>query len=275
MNQVNVYDAGGTPFDVEELRYKELPPIPQWAIDRINEAGGFTGDKPNVRIVSGLDPAIQEFYGGKWWRTYAFREHVHSEFVIWHRQGKPDKILTPKEAEVIARSKNKEGILTPRLDTRVTEHGVPRYFVELYKPPQYFGEPEAWESIRYDKDENEKWFDLMGEFPHEGRYETWFCIEEAVEENGNIIGTRFKDLDELAVGLIIEKIEEAKNKTMAEKHKEIRHEAYYDTQKAIAEAKDNVREIVREHADRLVGTPKSFVPSKYESSNKSETSKEG
>jgi len=267
MDRVNidVFDVSGVAYSVEDLALRELPAIPDWFIESLNEIGGFCEEKPNLRIVSGLDPEVKEFYGGKWWLKYAFREHKHTDYVIWHRQGKPEKILTPKEAEVIAKSKKKEGIFIPQISVEVKEYGVPRYFLEIYKPPEAFGTPEAWEQIRYDKDENDKWFDLMGEFPYDGMYDTWFCIEEPVFDKDNkIVGTKFKELDEDVLEVIRVKVDEIKNKSAVQRHAEMRQEVDDDYKKMIADSKEEIKEIVKERIDRLVETPKSVVPNNYE-----------
>ena len=257
-----VFNTKGVDIDQSELKMAELPLIDSSIEEIITEAGGKTGDYPNVRIVSGLDPNITEFIGGKEWRVYAFREHYHKTVYLYTEAGKETKILTEKEAGIITNSKKHKGIIIPKKITDVVERGIPRYFVEIYRPAEHFGSEEQWNKIRYDKDENDNWIDLMGDFPHEGRYETWFCIEEAVEDkDGKVIKTRFKEIDDVALSFILQKIEEVKqNKlSMAERHIQMLEEENKEKQVEVEKAKENIKDIVADRIDRITGTVKSYM----------------
>lgn len=255
---VKVFNTKGAEFNEDELMLNELPEIEQHIIDAITEAGGKCGDIPNFRVVSGLDPNITEFIGGKEWRIYAFRHHKHNDFLMYHEQGKEPRVISDAEAKILDKSDKAKGIIIPKVHTHVEEFGIPRYFMEVYRPPEYFGTQEAWDAIRYDKDENDKWFDLMGEYPHEGRYETWFCIEEAIEDaKGNVVETVFKPLDDVAVSFILNMIERIiqKQESLVEQHRQMREESFEDYLGEIKKAKDNVRDIVADRVDRLIETP--------------------
>lgn len=265
MENLIYYDTKGVEFSEDDMLITELPPIPDWFQESLKEAGGTYNDTPNIRVVSGLNPDLQEFIGGQWRLKYSFIEVFKDEIYIWHREGKKPVTLMPKEAEVLIKSNKKEGFIIPRTITRTLESGIPRYFVEIYKPASYFGTPEEWEKERFDKDENDEIFDLMGEFPYDGMYETWFCIEEPILDKDNkVVSTKFKELDELTLEFIKYKIEEIKNKTATQQHIEYLEENKIQAEKKIAEMKDNVKEIIKERIDRIVETPKSFVPNNYE-----------
>jgi hypothetical protein len=253
MSQVDVYDASGVVFDDREIHLiTELPPIPQWFQDALTESGGTCEDKPNVIVVSGLDPMQQEWVGGRWWRKYAFREHTKTEYCIWHKPDGTKKAVSKKEAEVLQKSRKLTGIITEVVDRIVTEHPIPRYFVEFFRPASYYGSEEAWEHIRWNEDESGKLVDLMGEFPREGRYETWFCIEEPIVENGVVVRTEVRYLDDTVLGLIKHKIEEVKNSTASEQHLKLRKEAHEKWEKDKAALKSNIKDIVADRVDRLL-----------------------
>lgn len=257
MTDVKVFNTKGAEFADEELLLTELPPIDDYIVDAITEAGGKCGDVPNFRIVSGLDPNITEFIGGREWRVYAFRHHKHNDFLMYHEEGKEPRVISEAEADILNKSKKAKGIIIPKVQTHVEEFGIPRYFVEIYRPSEYFGTQEAWDAIRYEKDENDKWFDLMGEYPHQGRYETWFCLEEAVESTDGTVKTKFKELDDVALEFILNMIERVllKQQSLVEQHREMREESFADFENEIKKAKENARDIVAERIDRLVETP--------------------
>lgn len=265
---IPVFEVDGTQFDESELQIQELPPVPEWFQEQLNEIGGYCGDKPNLRIVSGLDPEIQEFFGGKWWRKYAFRIHDNMQYFIWRRSGEKDRILTPKEAQVISNSKKKEGILIPKVDERVIEFGIPRYFLEFYKPPHKFGDPDEWEKERWLMDETEGLIELMPPFPHEGDYETWFCIEEPVLENNKVVKTKFKELDEIVLEFIRFEVDKVKaQKTLAQAHIDNLKEGYEEKTKSLKPIKEEIKDRIKDRIDRIKETPKTSVPSNYGDSN--------
>lgn len=253
MDTVKIFNAEGAVFDEREMSLTELPPIPDFAVQEITEAGGTTNGKPNVRIVSGLDPDIVEWVGGRFWRVYAFREHNPKEYAILHQPNGDKRILTMAEAAVFAKSPKLQGVVIPVKEDDIIEHGIPRYFVEYYKPPEYFGLESLWEEHRYIEDDDGKKVDLLGEFPSEGRYETWFAIEEAEEVDGQFTGrTTFREIDDVVVELIKAKIEAAKTSSAAEQHLQSRMEA--DEQMAQTEKKlrEDIADVVAEHVDRII-----------------------
>lgn len=253
MDNVDVWDAKEVVFGVDEQSWTELPPIPEWFNERLLEIGGTCDDTPNLRVVSGLDPEVKEFYGGRWWMKYAFKDETINSYTVWHKPDGSKRILSNKEAEVLGKSKKKyQGILIPVVDRQVIEYGIPRYFLEFYKPPEMFGSAEAWESIRYDFDDAGKSVDLMGEFPHNGMYTTWFCIEEPVVENGKIVSTKFRELDEVVLAFIEDKVKEVRNTYSFEQHKKLRKEVDADYVKQQADIEDKIRDIVTERVDKLM-----------------------
>lgn len=249
---VLVWDARGAEFLEEDMALQELPPVPSWVEEQLLEAGGTCDGKPNVRIVSGLDPELKEFYGGRWWRKYAFRSHQRNEYALLHQPDGKKRILSPKEAEVMGKQKNLKGIIVPVVEDQIFEYGVPRYYVEYFKPAEYFGTAEAWNHVRYEQDEDGKWIDLMGEFPSEGVYETWFCIEEPIVEGGVIKKTKVRYIDEAVVEFIKLKIEETKQSTAVQRHIAIRKEVNEEAAKAKQELKEGIADIVKDRIDRLI-----------------------
>lgn len=266
---VKIYNTEGMEFDESELQIQELPPIPEWFVERLNEIGGFCGDKPNLRVVSGLDPNIQEFFGGKWWRKYAFRIHDDVQYFIWRRNNHKDKILTPKEAEIINKSKNKEGILIPKVDQKIIELGIPRYFLEFYKPPHKFGDPDEWEKERWVMDDDEGLIELMPPFPHEGDYETWFCIEDVELKDGKPVKTKFRELDEVVLEFIRVEVEKVLNQqSLAKAHIESLQDSQEQKAKSLKPIKEEIKYRIKDRIDRIVETPKTFVSKRYDDSNK-------
>lgn len=270
---VKVWDTSNIEYNESDLIITELPPIPEDFQREIQEAGGYTGKYPNLRVVSGLDPTLTEFVGGRYWLKYAFREHIKTEYAVWHKPNGEKKLLTPKEAQILGNSKKLQGIIIPTVETKILEYGIPRYFLEVYRPAEYYGTPEAWEFIRYDEDIEGKKHDLMGEYPYNGRYETWFCIEEPVLENGIVTGTKFRELDDIVLEFIKFKIEEDKTKTAQQQHQEVRQEIDAEYNEKRKKLKENITDIVEERIDRIIETPKSFVPKNYEHRNKTKNSK--
>lgn len=262
---IDVIKSEGLVFDKSEMALQELPPIPQWFQDQVNEVGGFFDDditKPNVRVVSGLDPNIIEFYGGGWHRKYVRRETHTFEYYIAHTKKGEKKILSPAEAKVFPKSM---GIVMPVVDKKITEYGIPRYFVELYKPPYAFGDRESWESVRYlDKDEPTNLagvtLDMLGEFPEQGGYDTWFCIEEPIMRDGKAVATKFRPLDEDVLIFIRYMVDKIKKESAEQQHLQVIEQRKKDWQKMISGIREDVKDIVKDRIDRLTETPKIFVP---------------
>lgn len=253
-------------FERPELDLNELPPIPQEFLDELAELGGYCNGYPNVRIVSGLDPEHMEFYGGKWWRKYAFREHSVKEYYTYtDKKTQKRKILTVAEGEVYRKSKKlmDGGILVPVIERNVYERGIPRYFVELYKPPIAFGSLEEWESLRYLQPDDPmnltgEFLDLLGDFPENGMYETWFCIEEPVEENGIVVSTQFKAIDDVAKEFIRFMVTRIKEESASETHAKMVEANLERVRGNLKSAKEEIRDRVKDRIDKIVQTPKTF-----------------
>lgn len=250
---VKVYKTEGLDMDMREMSLNELPPIPEGFNEELAEAGGWCDGKPNVKVVSGMDPELTEFYGDRWWRKYAFRENRVHHYAIWNKPDGEKKIISPAEAEVLQKAKNLKGIIIPVVDRQTIEHGIPRYFVEYYKPPELFGDPEAWEAERWLEAEDGRKVDLMGAFPSEGWYETWFMVEDVItDEAGEVTGTKLRLLDDVVLEFIKAKIEESRQFSASDEHTRRREVVNKEYLKHKEEMKNNIADIVRDHAHRLV-----------------------
>lgn len=268
----------GLMFERSDFEITELPPVPEDFQKELEELGGYCNGFPNVRIVSGMDPEHVEFYGGKFWRKYAFREHNRKEYYTYTTPDQKKKILTVAEGKVYEKSPKllKNGVLIPVIEHNVIEHGIPRYFVELYKPPIAFGSQEDWNLHRYmmPDDPNNftgEFIDMLGEYPENGLYETWFCIEEPIEENGKVVSTAFKAIDDEAKEFIRYMVETIKQRKAADVHRELVDEGAKTYLKEMEQMQEGVKEIVADRFDRLVGTPKSYGTGKeYDNGNSSQ-----
>jgi hypothetical protein len=250
---VRIYNTEGAVFDEREFSYEELPPISQEVLDTLLEAGGTCDGHPNVRIVSGLDESIVEWYGGRWWRKYALRQHVKNQYDVLHKPDGTKRVLSPQEAKVMGKMKDLKGIIIPVVENNIIEYGIPRYFVEYYKPAELFGTAEAWEKYRWFTGDDGRIIDLMGEFPKDGMYETWFAVEEAIlDTSGEVINTRFRYIDDVVLELILSKIEETKEFTQSEQHQNLRKEVNNEYWKKVQQTKEDVKDIVKDHIDRLI-----------------------
>jgi len=249
---VLVYNTRNAAIDESELELTELPEIPDWFQEALLESGGTCDGYANVRVVSGLDPNITEFYGGEWHRKYAFFEHDNVSYHILHKPDGTKKILSPAEASILDKSPHKQGIITVVKEHRRREYGIPRYFVEYYRPSVVYGIPEIWEEKRWIEEEDGKRIDLMGEFPHEGKYETWFCIEEPVVRFGEVVSTKFRQLDDVVLELIKHKIEESKKASLAAQHNESVKERLNSMQKQFDATREEIRDRVSDRVDRIM-----------------------
>lgn len=246
------------PFDETELGM-EIPPVPEHYQELVAEWGGNTGGTPNVRIVSGTDPTIVDWCAGQWIPRYSFPEVETINYAIWHKPDGTKKIITPAEAKVMDASPKIEGIILPVSETKVKDWLIPRYFVEVYKSPDQFGKPEEWEKERFIRDENNALIDLMGDFPENGAYETWFCVEDLkADEFGNIVATGFRNLDDEVMETIREKIYIAKTKSNYEQAVEATIEWNEKEDKRKEEFKQTVRDAISERIDRIMDVPKNI-----------------
>lgn len=275
MDIIDVYESDNIQLDPSELEITELPPVPEWFSNSINELAGFCDEKPNIRVISGLHADAVEWIGGKWWRKYAIRVFDTKEYVEWHKPNKDIKILSFKEAEIISSSKNFSGILIPKRESIVKEIPIPRYFVEIYRPPEWFGSKTEWEKYRYMFDEELGKVDIMGEFPENGLYETWFCIDEPVfDSSGKLIKTKFRNLDETVLAFIKAKIQEVldSGNSMARQVEKIVSISEEQKQKNLALIKENIGYRVKDRINRLTNTPRSVVPRNYDRNKSKKTS---
>lgn len=246
------------PFDESELGM-EIPAVPEHYQELVARWGGNTGGVPNVRIVSGTDPAIVDWCAGQWIPRYSFPEVETINYSIWHKPDGTKKIITPAEAKVMDASPKVEGIILPVTETKVHDWLIPRYFVEVYKEPDAFGRKEDWEKERFMADDNGVLIDLMGDFPENGAYETWFCIEDLkTDELGNVVASTFRGLDDEVMETIREHIETAKNKTRFEQAVEATEEWNKAESKKQEDFKQIVRDALSERIDRIMDVPKNI-----------------
>lgn len=246
------------PFDESELGM-EIPPVPEHYQELVAGWGGNSGGVPNVRIVSGTDPTIVDWCGGQWIPRYSFPEVDTVEYAIWHKPDGTKKIITPAEANVMNSSKKIDGIILPVTETKVKDWLIPRYFVELYKQPEQFGPREQWEKERFIQGENGEFVDLMGEYPENGAYETWFCIEDLkVDEYGAVIASTFRALDDEVLETIREHIHVAKTKSNYELAVEATEEWHKAEHEKKEKFKEKVKDALAERIDRIMDVPKNI-----------------
>lgn len=246
------------PFDETELGM-QIPPVPDHYQAFVAEWGGNTEGVPNVRIVSGTDPEIVDWCAGEWVPRYSFPEIETLNYAVWHKIDGTKKIITPAEAKVMEASSKLDGIILPVTETKVRDWLIPRYFVEIYRPPYYFGAPEEWEKHRYFSDENGLPVDLMGDFPENGAYETWFCVEDLkVDERGKVIASTFRQLDDEVMEVIRENIVTAKTKSKYEQAVEATQEWNKNEENKVEKFRETVKEALAERIDRITDTPKSY-----------------
>lgn len=243
------------PMDVTEFGM-QLPPVPDHIQERVKSWGGNNANTPNVRIVSGTDPEIVEWCAGRWIPRYTFPQVETVHYAVWHKPDGTKKILTPAEAKIRQNSKKFKGIVIPVTQNNVKDNLIPRYFVEVFKSAEYFGNKETWDSFRMDTDLNGNPIDLMGEFPENGKYETWFCIEDViVNEKGKPVKSVFRGLDDEVLEYIRLQIEDAKGRTLLQQHQKATEEARQRSVRVLEEIKSNIRDKISDRIDRIVQTP--------------------
>lgn len=242
----------------------ELPEIPVDFVEQINEIGGYCGVYPNIRIVSGLDPEAVEFNADEWKPRYAFWEKQNVTYYVRNWANGEKEVFT--EAQYKNINQANDCVDLPVVETLTKYIPIPRYFAELYHPPEFYGDEKTWEDSRYMYpddvlNDSGSTIDLMGEFPHNGQYETWFCIEDAVfDDDGKLIETTFKELDESVVEFIRFKVEKITNSFASERHTRTQLDNKEKEKKKLEESRDRIRDILRSRQDRLTNTEKIIVP---------------
>lgn len=247
--------AQDLPLDFSELG-SEIPPVPEHYQEMVARWGGSTGNTPNVRIVCGTDPTIVQWCGGQWVPKYSISEVEVVEYNVWHKPDGTKKIITPAEAKVLQSSNKLEGILLPVTERQVHDQLIPRYFVEVYRGPEYFGDREEWDKLRMGVDEEGRYIDMMGDFPENGDYETWFCVEDLeLDYDGNPVHSKFRALDDDVMEYIREQIEIAKSQSLLEQHQKATEE-FQDKQEAQkTKFKETIRGALEERIDRIMDIP--------------------
>lgn len=243
------------PFDMSEFGM-EVPPVPEEYQELVAEWGGNTGGVPNVRIVTGTDPTVVDWCAGEWIPRYSVPEVDTVEYAIWHKPDGTKKIMTPAEAKVMDSSKKIDGIILPVVETKVKDWLIPRYFVEVYRPADYYGNQVEWDKQRMSEGVNGEVIDLMGDFPENGQYETWFCIEDVeTDEAGNVTMTKFRGLDDEVMEYLREQIHTAKNVSAYEQAVQATEDWNEKENTKKEQFRDTVKEILMERIDRITDTP--------------------
>jgi len=243
------------PFDLTEFG-ADIPEVPNEIQNMITDLGGSTNGFPNARLVRGTDPTLQVWCGKGWVPKYTLPEVDVVEFAILHQPNGQKKTLSLKEAEVFQNSKKLKGIITYSKQVSVKDNLIPRYFMEVYRPPEFFGNKESWDATRIGVSDEGEEVDFLGDFPENGDYETWFCIED-FETNlaGKPVLSKFRPIDDEVIQFIQEQIAEAKIKTRVEQHLEnIRNQQEQerlDREARLSDLKDKIRDRI----DRIVQTP--------------------
>jgi len=149
--------------DLSALLYDSLPPVPEHIALMLNQIGGYVTNTeiPMFRIVSGLDPKLQEFAFGAWHRKYvSVRDTIRqiSAVQITSKQTFIKNIHTPQKAMEmgildkngkITALGNKRFIVVLIVSDELVEYGIPRYIVEKFRTAEEFGTPEEWKDARY------------------------------------------------------------------------------------------------------------------------------
>lgn len=246
------------PFDLSELG-QDIPDVPEYYQELVARWGGNSGGVPNVRIVKGTDPSVVDWCAGEWVPRYSFPETETVNYAVWHKPDGSKKIITPAEAKVMENSSKVDGIILPVTETKVKDWLVPRYFVEIYRTPDHFGKPEDWEKNRFMADESGMLIDLMGDYPENGAYETWFCIEDfKIDEYGKVTASTFRSLDDEVMEVLREKIEASKSKSKYEQAVEATVEWHENEAKKESKFKETIKEALADRIDRIVDTPKNI-----------------
>lgn len=247
------------PFDLSELG-QDIPDVPEHYQEMVSRWGGNTGGVANVRIVKGTDPTLVDWCAGEWIPRYSFPEVETVNYAVWHKADGTKKIITPAEANVMGNSSKIEGIILPVTETKVRDWLIPRYFVEIYRPPLHFGPQEDWEKNRFITDEQGTLIDLMGDYPENGAYETWFCIEGFnTDEYGKVQSSSFRQLDDEVLEVIREKIEESKEKSRYQQAVEATEEWNKSEEEKVTKFKNTVKEALADRIDRIMDTPKNIL----------------
>jgi hypothetical protein len=266
----------------KEIGRVELPPVPGWFQDALKNIGGtYKGKTPILRCVSALDPKLQMFACEQWHRKYVgMRDHVTEVTgfrVIWKESGK-EEFLLPREAKGYVldattmkpkKSIDGKAVILPQIKQETVEHGVPRYVIERFSGPEEFGGHADWEKHRWlDKGDPlnphpERPFDILGPYPDEGQY-VFFCyVENGVEEDGKIVGTEFRELDQGVLDEIAEMVREQRefsSKTPQERLSERVDALESRRDKQAADFKDQIKQEMLPLAHRLLGNARVSVP---------------
>lgn len=259
--------------DLSALKHDSLPPVPEHIQTALTRLGGTipNSDKPLYRIVSGLDPKLQEWAFGKFHRKY-----VSARDIVRQVTGvQTTHIRTQKKEFFPTEVAIKKGIIAPdgnitpyskktyfcilTSEDELIEYGIPRYIVEKWRSPDSFGTPEEWEDARYlevgdpQNPTNDR-IDALGDFPFDGRYDKFCNIEDGIEEEGKLTGTTFKPLSEAVIEQLADMIEMS-NAPALETFEKIIKKA--DDKKAKDEAifDDRLEQGIKENAGRLTNMP--------------------
>lgn len=140
----------------DELANLPRPPKPSWFDARLRDIGGVTADgRPRLRVIWGQDPDAVSFRAGKVLPVYIGARW--SQWMETKIAGSPVAQIWEDEKWI----------------------GVPRWFVEIYEPPEDLDETD-WDNHRYDfnVESGGELIDNLGPFPRAGRYIPFIRVED-------------------------------------------------------------------------------------------------
>src|ERR1051326_5191852 len=275
------------PQDSYDLSIKELPPIPDWIQEGIKNIGGIhslTGN-PILRGRSAMDFNVEDdmaiFAAEEWRRKYVGAKDTIQEVIGFKLISKEDQtqefFLTTTDAKRIILDKNsmptKEAkskyVILPQLKFRTVEYGIPRYVLERYASAEEFGGDKDWEENRWlditdpiNPKQGERRFDLLGEYPRRGRYVFLSYIEHGVEEQGHVVRTEARLLDQSVLNEISELIADLRaqaEKSTAQRIMEAENALNERREKKKEDFKNELKEILS-HRSLFENQPTITVP---------------
>lgn len=252
-----------------EITLTQLPEVPKDFQERLKNIGGVhsaTGN-PILRCVSGLafDENNQIFAAEQWRRKYVgARDHVQEiiGYKVINKETQEDNFLSVGDAKRIILDSNmmpkpevKEVYaVIPMLKFYETEYGIPRYVIERYAAAEEFGGTEDWEKNRWLdigdplNPHPERPFDLLGSYPREGRYVFLTYVEHGVEENGVIVRTEYRELDDSVldeVAELITHLREQSAKSTEQRIRESEERLENERDQKINTLRDEVKDILK------------------------------
>jgi hypothetical protein len=270
-----------------DISIKELPPIPDFVQEGVKNIGGIDSEsgKPILRIRSALEfnpeDDMATFAAEKWYRKYVgAKDHVQkvigfkvidkndSNKQFFLSVGSARKSILDHNNMPTAEAKKKYQIL-PQLKFETIEYGIPRYVLERFASPAEFGGEKDWEENRWleitdplNPKQGERMFDLLGPYPRQGRYVFLTYIEHGIEENGHVVKTEGRLLDQSVLDETAELINYLRKEAEKSVDQRIR-ESVEALENRRQEKKNKLREEIKEvlsHRSLFLNQPTITVP---------------